>query len=365
MDIGTHSARCAYADKTNGEAAPVIIPNRWGNTFTPLSAEENGENSIPDILCSLREDAEAFLGRFVSSCALTVPAFFSAPQLEVLKQSAKSAGLADIRTISKPAAAALTLGRAGRFMVLDCGAGTSAISIVEGGGVEWSVLEEAESANVGGNFDITLAEWMCERLQLGHIPEGDPRWGVLLREAEPLKIALSSDFACEWKPPSLNNREFPTINIEREELERMTRFSIKRLTNAARRLWDKYCPERLLLVGGASNTPLLRDMIEREITRPEDLNISAEGNAAAGAALYALAELGRQPGGPPAPSVGTQQARDFKIRLVRIEPSLKQAQKERLNFMVNELENLESDASSIEIFEGIVKGLEAEFLKKT
>ena len=53
-------------------------------------------------------------------------------------------------------------------------------------------------------------------------------------------------------------------------------------------------------------------------------------------------------------------ARDLKIRLVPLEPSLTAAQRKRLHLMVDKLENLEDDAS-IEILEGIVKNLEAEF----
>jgi len=406
IDIGTRNARCAYAgraEKIGKNSQPVTIPNRWGKTSTSsfigwdgdwLIGEDaislfrqgsdsvwgdvkrkigtdfavvcdgtryEAQNVITHLLIALREDAEVFLGRFVSSCVLVVPAYFTPHQREILAQAAEEAGMTSVRMISEPAAAAIAFGREGRFLVMDCGAGVADISVIESESGAWQILERAEGVNIGGDFDLTLAGWLAERLRLGHMPENDPRQRALLLEAEAIKIALSSCLAYDWKPPSLDNREIPALRIEREELERMMRFSIKRLTNMVARLWEKHKPERLLLLGGASNIPILRDLLEQKITRPEALNLCAEELVAAGAALYAFA--GQEPQSYESTPTG-HQMRDLKMRLVLIEPSLDQVQRERLHLMVNKLENLEASPSSIEILEGVVKALEAEFSQK-
>jgi molecular chaperone DnaK (HSP70) len=57
--------------------------------------------------------------------------------------------------------------------------------------------------------------------------------------------------------------------------------------HAVRKLWERYKPEHLLLVGGSSRIPLLHEILEEEIVRPERLCLCAEESVAAGAALYA------------------------------------------------------------------------------
>ncbi|MDR2136833.1 MAG: Hsp70 family protein [Synergistaceae bacterium] len=336
IDLVTRNALCACMK----DARPVIIPNRWGRASTPsvvgwdkgwvvgedavrlslrgscpiwwdikrkvgsdfraLCGEKTytAQDILVPLLCALREDAEVFLGRFVSSCVLAVPACFSLLQREAMTWAAKRAGLREVRVVSEPTAAALAFGRKGRFLVLDFGAGTVDISVVESEGGVWQVLESVGSDKVGGyDFDLALAEWLRERLRFNLLPPEDPRWRALVLEAESIKIALSSCQSYDWTPPALGASSSVTqirrldyglgsIRIEREDLERLTRFSIRRLIHAVRKLWERHEPEHLLLVGGSSRIPLLREILEREIARPERLSLCAEESIATGAALY-------------------------------------------------------------------------------
>ncbi|MCL2010110.1 MAG: Hsp70 family protein [Synergistaceae bacterium] len=407
IDLGTCSALCAYAnkadkaDKADKNAAPVMIPNRWGRTSTPSVVgwdgdwvvgedavrlalqgsgsvcwdvkRKAGEDDTGDVLTpllrSLREDAEVFLGRFVSSCALAVPESFSPLRREVMTKAAEAAGITNVRMVSEPVAAAIAFGSEGRFLILDFGGASSCISVVESEDGAWRGLESIESAKAGGrDIDLVLAEWLLERLRLDPMPEDDPRRRALLLEAEAIKIALSSCLVYDWKPPSLvnkENRDLPVFQVEREELERMTRFSVRHLLNVTGRLWDKHQPERLLLLGGSSRIPLLRELLEREIVPPERLSVCGEESIAAGAALYAAAGQERLSDESAAAKAPGKRLRDLKMRLVPIEPALNPAQKVRLRLMVDKLENLEDNASSMEIMEGIVKNLEAEFSKRS
>ena len=105
-------------------------------------------------------------------------------------------------------------------------------------------------------------------------------------EAERVKIALSECLAFEWTPPPLEGRHLPSLTVQREELERLMRFPIRRLVHIVRRLWERHEPEHLLLVGGSSRIPLLREILEREVARPERLSLCAEDAVVRGAALY-------------------------------------------------------------------------------
>jgi hypothetical protein len=130
----------------------------------------------------------------------------------------------------------------------------------------------------------------------------------LVWEAESIKNALSSCRSYDCLPPAMDGigvfapqfeasrvetRGVETLRIEREDLERMVRFSIRRVTHLVRKLWARHEPEHLLLVGGSSRIPLLREILEKEVARPERLSLCAEESIVAGAALCARAGDGR------------------------------------------------------------------------
>ncbi len=326
IDLGTRSALCA---RVNELGAVEAIPNRWGSLSTPsvvgwdgewrvgedavrlaLSGSENvwwdikrrvgtpfrallrgrshsAHDLLVPLLSALREDAEVHLGAFVSSCVLAVPACFSLTQREAVIRAARAAGLREARVVAEPTAAALSFGREGRFLVLDFGAGTVDLSVVESGDGVWQVLESVGSDGIGGHdFDLALADWLRERLLLDALSPCDPRWRALVMEAERVKIALSECLAFDWTPPPLGGRGLPSLTVQREDLERLMRFPIRRLVHIVRRLWERHEPEHLLLVGGSSRIPLLREVLEREVARPERLSLCAEDAVVRGAALY-------------------------------------------------------------------------------
>lgn len=326
IDLGTRNILCASLDK----GIPTIIPNRWGHTLTPaviawdkdwligedavrfaikgapsvwwdvkrkvgsdFKAECGGKRySAEDLLAVmlhfLREDAEAYLGDFVMSSVIAVPACFSLAQRQAVASAAETAGLREVRILNEPTAAALSYGKNGRFLVLDFGAGTVDISVVEGEEDTWQVLESVGSSEIGGyDFDVSLAEWLRDRLLIGPLSVSDAGWRVLVAEAEAIKIALSSCKNYSWQPPAFNGKDFQPIVVEREELERLMRFSIRRLTHTVQRLWENYAPDHLLLAGGSSRIPLLREMLEKSILKSDNLSFCAEEAIVFGAALYA------------------------------------------------------------------------------
>ena len=322
IDLGTRNALCSYVNELGAVEA---IRNRWGSLSTPSVVGWDGEwhvgedavrmalNGSEDVwwdvkrrvgspfravldgrghaahdllvplLSALREDAESHLGVFVSSCVLAVPACFSLTQREAMVRAADAAGLHEARIVAEPTAAALSFGREGRFLVLDFGAGTVDLSVVESGEGVWQVLESVGSDGIGGyDFDLALADWLRERLLLAPLPSSDPRWRALVMEAERVKVALSECLALDWTPPPLEGRALPPLTVRREELERLMRFPIRRLVHIVRRLWERHGPDHLLLVGGSSRIPLLRE----EVARPERLSLCAEDAVVRGAALY-------------------------------------------------------------------------------
>ena len=62
------------------------------------------------ILQSLKESAEAYLGRKVTQCVISVPAFFNDAQRQATKDAATMAGLNTLRLINEPTAGAIAYG---------------------------------------------------------------------------------------------------------------------------------------------------------------------------------------------------------------------------------------------------------------
>ncbi len=308
IDMGTRNVRAVCIQ--DGSVKAISTRER-----------EDGQD-MSALLTTLREDAEVFLKKFVSSCVVALPVQASSAQREEVSKAANASGFEETRILPGPVMAALSSGRRGRLLVFDFGA-SATLSVVDcEGGRAGTVLESAEEPG-SLEFDPILAAWLRERLLLPQMKEGDPRWRTLLREAEKVKIALSDCAAFLWTPPA-ELRALPEMTVEREELERLIRFPIRRLIHTARRLWKCYAPERLLLVGGASRTPLLQNILRQEMERPELLTLGAENAVARGAALCAAEERGEN---------AERRLQELKRSLSDIELLLTREQQNRLKLL--------------------------------
>jgi len=339
IDLGTRNALCAVSTANKGE---FIIPNRWGTLRTPsvvsyaentflagedavkaeskypgqtwwdikrkigtswnatyiqngMSIKANAETLIVPLLKLLREDAEAYLNTFIYSCVITVPACFNSFQRVAILSAAREAGFSgEVKILNEPTAAALSIANEeGRYLVLDFGAGTADISVVEMESNVWQVLESVGTKNIGGyDFDVLLAEWIIERAGLHEIKENTGNmliWNLFRSQAEKVKIALSARERYELMPFIAIEKDFRPLVIEREDFNRLIRFHIRRIVNWVKMLWEAHNPQKLLLVGGSSKIPLLRQMLEQEIIPPEYFGYCTEDSVVIGAAIHSTA----------------------------------------------------------------------------
>lgn len=333
IDLGTRHALLAVFDEGRG---PQVVTNRWGKRSTPSvtawtekgwtagETAASGEMKYPSstwwdlkrkvstpwkgrcgrlavsaeealvpLLTLLREDGEAYLGVFVEDCVLTVPASCSFAGRSAMARAARAAGFARTRIVNEPTAAALAFGESGRFLVLDYGAGTVDMSVVESGGGVWQVLESRGFPSCGGrDFDAALALPMAERAGLNPGDFNSPSYRLLLAEAEEVKKVLSICGACEWTPPA--GLGTTSVKITRAEFEGIIRPSLIKVAAMARDLWREYKPKGLLLVGGGSRIPLLRALLEKEVAKAERLSLCPDEAVVTGAALYGNAARGER-----------------------------------------------------------------------
>jgi molecular chaperone DnaK (HSP70) len=328
IDLGTRYAQLAVDLPGRGVS---LIPNRWGETRTPsmvavssdglvagvdaakLAARDpqlawwdikrrlgtdwvarlGGRSYTPEellvpLLCLLREDAEAHLRMFVSSCVLAVPAHFSFPERGALARAAQSAGFERVRIVNEPTAAALSIGMDGRFLIIDFGAGTLDLSLVEGERGVFQVIESKGRKDIGGyDLDRLLADWMCRRAGVPFSRAEDPRGSLMMTEAEAVKIALSAAGSVTWRVPSGMLSRDRSQEVSRQDFEALIRPVIDEVTGMVSRMWKKHKPQKLLLVGGSGRIPLLRSSLAAKVTAPERLRSSPEDAVVTGTALYA------------------------------------------------------------------------------
>ena len=245
-------------------------------TFTPTEVSAL-------ILRELAEWGARQLSRPVKKAVVTVPAYFSDAQRQATREAGALAGLDVVRILNEPTAAALAYGLAGEggrtVVVYDLGGGTFDVSIVtiEGGVTE--VLASHGNNHLGGNdFDqLVLDKLICEFQNRHGLDVRDlhpAAYSRLRWAAEEAKRKLSLAPYATVREESLAKADGRDLHLEvelsRDEYEDMIRplvestlDSVNRALADAGKRPDEI--DAVLLVGGSTRTPMIRDVLEERI----------------------------------------------------------------------------------------------------
>ncbi|MCM2457471.1 molecular chaperone HscC [Rhizobium sp. CG4] len=339
IDLGTSNSLISYWNADSAE----LIPNALGDYLTPsaISISDDGEIIVgqpaldrlithPDrsvasfkrwmgtdhevklkgkqwraeelsamVLKSLKDDAETFLKEKVTDVVISVPAYFSDPQRRATLNAAHLAGLAVSRLINEPTAAALAHGLEatadGQFLVLDLGGGTFDVSLLHKfDGVMEICASTGDSLLGGDDFRDVLSKFILDNHKLDFVSlhSGDKQ--RLLKEASALKNALTDRPECEYCI-ELGQTLLEGVLL-RQQLEDAWKPLISRLRHPIERVIhdagvSSTSIDQIVLVGGASRMPLVRNLVTRlfgrfPLTYPKPDHAIALG-AAIQAALHA------------------------------------------------------------------------------
>lgn len=336
IDLGTtNSLAACYTE--NG---PVIIPNRLGKHLTPSVVSVDEHNQIfvgetaaerralyPDtvaeafkrnmgsdriytlgnkkfrpeelssfILRALKEDAEHFLGTEVTEAVISVPAYFDNKRRKATKQAGELAGLKVERIISEPTAAAVSYGlyeknTRTKFLVFDLGGGTFDVSILE---LFDHILEVRAVAgdNYLGGEDFT--ELIEKRFLKEHELEINKltlkELASLRKQAERCKLLLSQAGEAFMQCTIGGTLLEMTLGYSQYEkdcaelLDRIRKPVQRSLADAHTRLSDI---DVIVLVGGATKLPIVRDFIVRLFKKFPNTTLNPDEAVALGAAIQA------------------------------------------------------------------------------
>jgi len=261
------------------------------------------------ILRRLKQAAEAHLGQPAAKAVITVPAYFSDAQRQATRDAGALAGLEVVRIINEPTAAALAYeadqAEGKTILVYDLGGGTFDVSVVRLAQDVTEVLGSHGNNHLGGDdFDAKLIEHLVARLQQdqGVDPTGNrSAMARLTRAAEAAKIALSdAPYARVDEEYLLEHQGKPvhlSVELDRVDYEAMIAPFIDEtlkamhiaLEGAGLSVADL---DEVLLVGGATRTPLVQRRIEEELGIQPRGEIDPDLCVAAGAAIQAAVIAG-------------------------------------------------------------------------
>lgn len=334
IDLGTTNSAISYWH----QGQSVLIPNRQGKLLTPsvvglddvgniitgipardrLSSHPHltqasfkrymgtqvtlklGERSFrPEelsalLLRQLKEDAQAWLGAPVNDAVITVPAYFNDVQRRAVKTAGQLAGLNVQRLLNEPTAASLAFGllenREQKYLTFDLGGGTFDVSIIDM--FEGVVEVRASSGDVmlgGDDFTDAVLQWMLSQ-QPDLKPELNQMQAALWQQAEQLKRAVGdgAEARVEWP---WNGRIW-RWTLDEAALAQCCQPLLARLQKPiTQALHDaRFSPDDLdhiLLVGGATRMPLIRQTVSRLFGRFPRYDLNPDEAVASGAGIQA------------------------------------------------------------------------------
>ena len=233
------------------------------------------------ILRTLKARAEAALGEPVRRAVITVPAYFSDAQRQATRHAGEIAGLEVVRILNEPTAAALAYGadRQGDRTVLiyDLGGGTFDVSLVQVHAEVTEVLASHGNNHLGGDdFDQLLVEFILGQFQAAGNPDirGDRRaMSRLLHAAEEAKKRLSFEPYARIREEHFAERDGVPVHLDievsRDQYEQVIRHLVEGTLDSVHQVLadagqrpDQV--DEILLVGGATRTPLVAQLLEEK-----------------------------------------------------------------------------------------------------
>ena len=255
------------------------------------------------ILRELKNWAEAHFGETVERAVITVPAYFNDAQRQATKDAGKIAGLEVLRLVNEPTAAALAYGlhekQRGRVAVYDLGGGTFDISILKlistSEGDIYQVLSTNGDTHLGGDDIDNLLQAFVHQQILQHDQVDFSPHGELAQELRKALIDVKhqlSESAAATLRFTLPNGTIFTHEFRRGELEALIRPVVDRTRGPVKQaLADAQLKpadiEEVVLVGGATRTPLIRRTVQEYFDRKPHTHLNPDEVVALGAAVQA------------------------------------------------------------------------------
>jgi len=261
------------------------------------------------ILRHLKSMAERWFRRACNKAVITVPASATEEVKAATKLAARMAGLEVVDMVPEPCAGALAhhihnFRGERHVLVYDFGGGTFDVSVLRQNDGDFSVASVGGDDHLGGDdFDLAMANLVASNVWSQHevdITNDIVRWDEVLRVCERAKRALSVSPMAPIRVReafSIGGRRHDiNLVLRRQEMEsRWKRYvdtsmkvTAQTMMQAGKRPRDV---DMVLVVGGATYTPLVRNSVEKLLGQPRHDGADPQTAVACGAALLAASRV--------------------------------------------------------------------------
>ncbi|KAG0240020.1 Hsp70 protein that interacts with Zuo1p [Actinomortierella wolfii] len=160
----------------SGAALPDMVSKDGVPAYKIHFKEQEHIVTVPEAVTKqlkhVLEEAEAYLGNKVTGAVLAVPVYFTDKQRDELRKAATQAGINVLQIIQEPVAAALAYNfgqdvaknnaQDKTALILDMGATSFDITILNSRGGIYTILETAHDVTIGGeSFDLELVKFVA------------------------------------------------------------------------------------------------------------------------------------------------------------------------------------------------------------
>ncbi len=274
-------------------------------TLTPPQASAVILRHLREMMARTLNDPKYLL----DSAVVTMPAYFNHNQIEATRQAGEQAGYEVVELLHEPTAAAMYYSWVENhgdavYLVYDLGGGTFDVSVIRRRLGDYEVLGVSGDPFLGGDdFDRLLATHLieqgmwavdtAERSPVGSrltaelfdpsTPAGAVHFGRLVHVAEGIKIALTDSERVERYVPGLTYTDDGgavalEASVARTDFNRLIKDKVDRTIDSCRdalaRARDRAGVglsdvDYVVLVGGSSRVPLVRDTVRAAFCNPD------------------------------------------------------------------------------------------------
>lgn len=312
-DLGRSKLRALKKKSVNTSDSCIEFKRFMGSDMTYVNSyaehkwtPEELSAQVLKSLCSFVTDED------VMSAVITVPAKFTVNQKDATLEAAHLAGLEQVELLQEPIAASMAYGlkadeKNGIWMVFDFGGGTLDVALVHVSDGIMQVFDTDGDNYLGGkNLDEAIVSKILlpELLSRYVFNTADKAQMTMLSAAlkvvaEKLKNTLSYKEretiyleAGDWGEDEDGKEIEMELTVSRSDLEKAIQPILQKAVDVCKNIMLRNripygSLSHLILIGGPTYIPLLRDMLREQVTPNVETGIDPMTAVAQGAALYA------------------------------------------------------------------------------
>ncbi|MCF0197255.1 MAG: Hsp70 family protein [Bacteroidaceae bacterium] len=314
-DMKSDKRRASKAGKKEISNAYVEFKRTMGTDTMYTSTHMGRDYSSEELSAEVLKTLKSFVtDENFSSVVITVPAKFTVGQKTATLEAAKMAGFSKCELLQEPIAAAMAYGlttdsKNGIWMVFDFGGGTFDAALLK---VEDGIMQvfdtEGDNYLGGKNLDYAIVDniiipYLQEHYVLDDTLDDDEKKDVLRDAMKTFAEDAKNQLSFKDRYDILSNLGELPEDEEGEEMELDLTVNQREVFDVMRPHFQKavdICKQllkrnnltgsqlnKLILVGGPTYSPLIRQMLKEQITANIDTSIDPMTAVATGAALYA------------------------------------------------------------------------------